>query len=188
MDCPITSELWRGSSATGLLLRPSDSSPRCSLPSACLSSMEGLTLLGNSCTQRKGFGFWSQADQLWNPPFLSISWVVMDKLGSGDLNVSLCQGELLWGHVTPPISVFIFLLELIGMLSVFSIKDFPSGSVSKETACSAGDAALILGLRRSPGEWDGYPLQYSCLGNPMDRGAWWATVHGVAKSWTWLSN
>ena len=42
MDCPITSELWRGSSATGLLLRPSDSSPRCSLPSACLSSMEGV--------------------------------------------------------------------------------------------------------------------------------------------------
>lgn len=43
--------------------------------------------LGNSCTQRKGFGFWSQADWVWNPSFISISWVVMDKLGSGDINV-----------------------------------------------------------------------------------------------------
>ena len=46
----------------------------------------------------------------------------------------------------------------------------------------------IPGLGRSPGEGNGNPLQYSCLENPMDRGAWWATVHGVAKSWTWLSD
>ena len=43
-------------------------------------------------------------------------------------------------------------------------------------------------LGRSPGEGNGNPLQYSCLGNPMDRGAWWATVHGVTKSWIRLSN
>ena len=65
--------------------------------------------------------------------------------------------------------------------------DFPSGSDGKESACNAGDPGLIPGLGRSPGEGKGYPLQYSCLGNPMDRGAWRATVHGVARSRTQLS-
>ena len=60
------------------------------------------------------------------------------------------------------------------------------GSDGKESACSARD--LIPGSGRSPGEGHGNPLLYSCLENPMDRGAWWATVHGVAKSWTRLSN
>jgi len=46
----------------------------------------------------------------------------------------------------------------------------------------------IPGLGRSPGEGNGYPFQYSCLGNPMDREAWWATVHGVTSSWTQLSD
>ena len=49
------------------------------------------------------------------------------------------------------------------------------------------DMGLIPGLGRSPGEGNGYPLQHSCLENSMDRGTWWATVHGVSKSWTWLS-
>ena len=57
---------------------------------------------------------------------------------------------------------------------------FPSGSDSKESACNAEDPGSIPGLRRSPGEVNGYPLQYSCLENPMDRGPWWATVQGVA--------
>jgi len=57
----------------------------------------------------------------------------------------------------------------------------------KESACNAGDPGLIPGLGRSPGEGDGNPLQYSCLGNPLDRGTWGATVHGVTKSWTQLS-
>ena len=64
---------------------------------------------------------------------------------------------------------------------------FPGGSVDKESACNVGDTGdvgLISGSGRSPGEVNGNPLQYSCLENPMDRGAWWATVHGVAKSWT----
>jgi len=58
----------------------------------------------------------------------------------------------------------------------------PGGSDGKESACNEGDPSSIPGLRRSPGEGNGYPLQYSCLENPMDRGAWWATVHRVAKS------
>ena len=57
-----------------------------------------------------------------------------------------------------------------------------------ESACSAGDPGSILGSGRSSGEGNGNPLQYSCLENPMDRGAEWATVHGFAKSRTQLSD
>jgi len=57
----------------------------------------------------------------------------------------------------------------------------PSGSGGKESACFVGDPCLIPGLGRSPGEGNDYALQYSCLENSMDRGAWWATVRGVAK-------
>ena len=53
---------------------------------------------------------------------------------------------------------------------------------------SEGDVGSIPGLGRSPGEGNGNPLQYFSLQNPMDRGAWWATVHGVAKNWTQLSH
>ena len=55
-------------------------------------------------------------------------------------------------------------------------------------SANAGAAGLIPGSGRSPGEGNGYSLQYSCLENPMDRGAWWATIHGVIKSWTQLRN
>ena len=58
----------------------------------------------------------------------------------------------------------------------------PDGSVVKNLLASAGNAALISGLEKSPGEGNGNPLQYSCLGNPMDRGAWWAAAHGVSES------
>ena len=62
---------------------------------------------------------------------------------------------------------------------------FPGGSEVKASACNAGDLGSIPGSGRSPGEGNGNPLQYSCLENPMDWGASWATVHGVAKS-QWL--
>ena len=68
------------------------------------------------------------------------------------------------------------------------IQGFPGGSEDKASACDAGDSGLIPGLGRSLGEGTGNLLQYSCLENPMDRGAWWATVHGVAKSQTRLSD
>ena len=63
---------------------------------------------------------------------------------------------------------------------------FPCGSDGKESACNARDPGLIPGSGRSPGEGNGNPLQYSCLENSMDRGAWRAIVHGVTKSQTRL--
>ena len=72
---------------------------------------------------------------------------------------------------------------------VYSLLGLPQCLSGKESACNAGvagDAGLIPGLGRSPGEGHGNPLQYSFLENPMDRGAWWTTVHGVAMSQTRL--
>ena len=65
---------------------------------------------------------------------------------------------------------------------------YPVGSDGEEYACNAGDLGSILGWGRFPGEGNGYLLQYSCLENSMDRGAWRATIHGVAQSWTKLSD
>ena len=71
------------------------------------------------------------------------------------------------------ISVFIlFLLLVLG---------FPHNSVGKSSACKAGDPDSIPGSRKSPGEGNGKPPQYSCLENPMDRGTWQATVHGITR-------
>ena len=63
-------------------------------------------------------------------------------------------------------------------------REFPGGSDSKESACSAGDLGSVPGSGKSPGEGNGYPLQYSGLENSLDRGSWQAIVHGVVKSWT----
>ena len=65
---------------------------------------------------------------------------------------------------------------------------FHCGSDSKESGCKSGNPGSIPGLGRSPGEGNGNPLQYSCLENPVDGEAWQATVYGVAKSQTQLSN
>ena len=74
----------------------------------------------------------------------------------------------------------------LGLISE-GYEGFPGSSVGKESACSARDPDFIPGSGRTPGEGNGNPLQYSCLENPVDRGVWQATVHGVAKSWTQLS-
>ena len=68
------------------------------------------------------------------------------------------------------------------------VLSFPGDSDSKEFACNVGDSGSILGSGRPPGKRNGNPLQYSCLENPKDRGAWQATVHGVTKSQTQLSD
>ena len=81
-------------------------------------------------------------------------------------------------------------LLVIGVNNIFKVFFFiklqkpKSGSDSKESACSVGDPDSIPGSGRSPGEGNGNPLQYPCMENLMDRGAWWATVHGVSKRQT----
>ena len=65
---------------------------------------------------------------------------------------------------------------------------FPGGSVGKESGCNAGDLGFIPASGKSPGEGNGNPLHYYCLGNPRDRGDWQAIVHGVAKNRIRLSN
>ena len=77
------------------------------------------------------------------------------------------------------------LFFLVSNICVYSL--FPGNSDGKESACNAGDLGLIPGWGRSPGKGNGYLLQYFCLENSMDRGAWWAIVPGVAKSWTQLN-
>ena len=67
-------------------------------------------------------------------------------------------------------------------------RGFPGGSDGKQSACNAGDPGLIPGSGRPPGEENDNPLQYSCLENPMDGGAQQATVHGITRSWTRLSD
>ena len=69
----------------------------------------------------------------------------------------------------------------------YKIRGFPGGS-DGESSCKAGNPGSIPGSERSPGEGNGYPPQCSHLGNSMDRGDWWATVHEVAKRWTQLSD
>ena len=88
----------------------------------------------------------------------------------------ICTGAVcLWVSAWP--------VEAVGQINE---PGFPGDSDGKESACYVGHLGLIPGLGRSPGEGNGYPLRHSCLENPMDRGALWATVQEVAKSWTRL--
>ena len=79
------------------------------------------------------------------------------------------------------------LTEVFFFLTWIRPKGFPSGPDGKESACNAGDPGSIPGLGRSPGEGNGNPLQYSCLEDSMDRGAWYATFLEVTKSYTCLT-
>ena len=80
-----------------------------------------------------------------------------------------------------------FYLKILVFL-IYIYVGFPGGSDGKASACNAEDPGSIPGSGRSPGEGNGNRLQYSCLENSMDGGAWWATVHGITKSQTRLSN
>ena len=82
----------------------------------------------------------------------------------------------------------VLLWEAVKLRSwVSGIRSFPDDSVIKNPPANAGDASSIPRSGGSPGEGNGNPLQYSCLGNPMDRRLWQAAVHGITKSQTWLS-
>ena len=92
---------------------------------------------------------------------------------------SLC----FWSVNVPPFHLLVYLLTLWPVhFSFYYHVDFPGGSDSKASACNVGDLGSIPGSGRSPGEGNGDPLQYPCLENPMDGGAWWTTVYRVAES------
>ena len=98
-----------------------------------------------------------------------------------------CSGRLAWKTGDGRASVDE--MNLNGKWEALRVgPDFPGGSDGKASACSVGDLGSIPGLGRSPGEGNSNPLQHSCLENPMDRGAWWVTVHGVTKSRTQMSD
>ena len=99
------------------------------------------------------------------------------------LSVSLPE----WDHGLFVISFFQFLLNRF-LFQALGKDGFPSGSDSKESACNAGNPGSIPGSGRSPREGNGNPLQYSCLENSVGKGAWWATVHEVAKCRTQMNN
>ena len=82
------------------------------------------------------------------------------------------------------LSVVYYFSYLYWAVSIIKVVLFPGGSEVKASACNAGDLGSIPVSGRSPGEGNVSPLQYSCLENPMDEGAWQATVHGVANSQT----
>ena len=93
-------------------------------------------------------------------------------------------------HYSFPPSFGLFLFSFSGFLNwkLIIVMGCPGGSDGRESACSAGDPGSVPGSGRSPREGNGNPLWYFCLENPMDGGAWWATVHGVAKSQRRLSD
>ena len=90
--------------------------------------------------------------------------------------------------VQQKIKVLTILFSIFPCFTPRQPRGFPGGSDGKEFACNAGDPGSIPGLGRSPGEGNSNPLQYSCLENPIDSGAWQTTVHGVAKSQIRLNN
>ena len=147
-----------------------------------------------------------EALRLHPPKAASVSWSHRASLAGLRVPVSCCPAwaacahhhapcphqhvslwPRMWSVAAPGTLDFLFLTDTFVKYHKKEL-DLPCSSDSEESACNAGDLGSIPGLGRSPGEGNGNPLQYSCLENRMDRGAWRATVHGVAKSWTWLSD
>ena len=123
--------------------------------------------------------------------------------GAGEAVSAEGQHQGVWGvmslfHMPPRLVVTeaTYVLELPALCILqsqfycvlFEKRGLPHSPDGKAPACNAGDLGSISALGRSPGEGNDDPLQYPCLENSMDRGAWRATVHGVANSWTWLSD
>ena len=124
--------------------------------------------------------------------FLNISFLFpLPVVSFLDLSSSSLILSFIWSALFPMLSLIHSLSHLLSYSAPKFVWFFffkVGGSEVKASACNAGDLGLIPGLGRSPGEGNGNALQYSCLENPMDTGAWWAIVHGVAKSRTRLSD
>ena len=90
--------------------------------------------------------------------------------------------ELNWNKCNK-VARYKFIYRNVLFFYTLIVRDFPGGSEGKESACNAGNPGLIPGSGKSPGEGNGYSLQSSCLWDPIDRGHWQATAHGIAKGW-----
>ena len=124
--------------------------------------------------------------QDWSPLGWT-GWISLQSRGLKSLLQHHSSKALILWHSAFFIVQLLFSRKFI-ILHVLSTSCFPGSLDGKASAYNAGDTGSIPGLGRSPGEGNGKPVQYSCLENPMDPGAWWATVHGVAKSRTRLSD
>ena len=115
----------------------------------------------------------------FSPPytFLPVCYILVQML-------KVCTHTQMHTHTYTHTHTHIFFFRFFSITGYYKILGFPGGSSGKESTCNAGDLGSTPGLGRFPGEGNGNPLQYSCLGNPMDSGAWQATVHVVSKSWT----
>ena len=134
---------------------------------------------------------------IWNSNLIKHRVFLFAKSGNPNYNITQLQKIkphdiyllLLW--IDPSIICCkLIILYITIKIQLHNTGSFPGGSDSKESACNVGDPVSIPRSGRSPGEGNGNPLQYSCLENPMDRGAWQAAVHGVSKSWDtieWLT-
>ena len=119
----------------------------------------------------------------------SLSAVILEPKKMKSVTVCITSPSIC--HDTMGLDVMIFIFQMLSFKPAFSLsfhfhQDFPGGSDSKLSAYNAGDQSSVPESGGSPGEGNGTPLQYFCLENPLDGGAWQATVHGVAKSWTRL--
>ena len=132
---------------------------------------------GSGRSPGEGVGYPLQYSGLENPMDCTVCGVAKSRTRLSDFHFTFTRGQSL--------TVIDALLLLIRMM-ISSINGVPGGSVSKESACNVGDLGSIPESGRSPGGGNGNPLQHSCLENPMDGGAWQATVHEVAKSQTRL--
>ena len=122
--------------------------------------------------------------------FPSFSVLPIFVLSPPSVSVSLSL-SLSLTHTLPDVNLKLSeIMEALVHVSfnIYAILVLPWWLSGKESACNAGNASSSSGSRRSPGEWNGNPLQYSCLENPIDGGAWWTTVHAVAKESELLSD
>ena len=124
-----------------------------------------------------------------NVPKVNLVHVDVKILRSGGSKVTVVEKkEWTCGQRTGSNSWFHWLMTLLSLASHIHFRGFPGGSAVEDPLVNAGEAVSILGSRRSPGGGNGNPLRCSCLGNPMDSGAWQTTVHGITKNQTWLSD
>ena len=149
------------------------------------------------CCPWWGLRWWWRGISDWGSSWLSGEWG-----GSAPREGRWDEVSDRWvGRLADPLKSSVFVLEKVNLSSsmpslsavskygyLMHLMSHPDGSDGKESNCIAGDLGLITGSGRALEEGNVYSLQYSCLENPRDRGAWWATVHSVAKSQTQLSN